>query len=414
MTARRVVVTGLGALTPLGNSVDALWSALVNGKSGISLIESFDTESFSVKICGAVKGLDSSEYLNPKEARKLDPFIQYGLIAAIQAVQDAGIADLSDEEKLNVGVAIGSGIGGIGTIEASCNILASSGPRKVSPFFVPGAVINMVSGNLAMRYGFKGPNIAMATACTTGTHSIGYGARTIAYGDADVMLAGGSEVATTPVGIAAFASARALSRRNDDPEGASRPWDRGRDGFVLGDGAGVVVLEEYEHARKRGANIYGELVGFGMSDDAFHVTAPPENGEGARLSMARAIQDANIALEDIHYINAHGTSTPAGDIAECNAIKRLLGSELAATVNVSSTKSMTGHLIGAAGAVEAIASLLAMKHNVVPPTLNLEDPDEGCDLNFTPNVAQERQVDVALSNSFGFGGTNGTLIFRRI
>lgn len=413
MGSRRVVITGTGMITPLGNSVTDSWDAAINGISGIGMIECFDTEDFATKIGGAIKGLDIERYLSKKETRKIDLFMQYGLVAAIQAVENAGLADCTDSEVLDrVGVAIGSGIGGLDTIERTYKSLLDGGPRKVSPFFVPGSVINMIAGNLAIKYGFKGPNIAITTACTTGTHNIGYAARTIAYGDADIMIAGGSEMATTPTGVAAFCSARALSSRNDEPERASRPWDIDRDGFVLGDGAGVLVLEELESAKRRGANILCELVGFGMSDDAHHITSPPENGEGAQLAMRRALSDAGLSADKVGYVNAHGTSTPLGDIAECRAIKSVFGSA-AENLKVSSTKSMTGHLLGAAGAVEAIFCINSLLYGVVPPTINLDNPDDECDLDFVPNSAKECEIDVVLSNSFGFGGTNGSLIFSK-
>lgn len=412
MQRKRVVVTGMGMVSPLGNSVSSNWDALMAGRSGIGFIERFDASGYATRIGGAVRNLPIEEYLNPKEARKIDPFIQYGLVAGIQAVEDAGLMAWEGLDKSRVGAAIGSGIGGLETIEANHRLILASGPRRVSPFFVPGSVINMIAGNLAIRFGFQGPNFAISTACTTGAHNIGYAARTIAYGDADVMLAGGAEMATTPVGIAAFSAARALSTRNEEPAKASRPWDRDRDGFVLGDGAGVLVLEELEHARSRGARIYAELVGFGMSDDAFHITAPPEDGAGAQLAMRRALADAGLPLEAVGYINAHGTSTPAGDLAEARAIRAVFGAH-ADQLMVSSTKSMTGHLLGAAGAVEAIYTVLALVKGAIPPTINLDNPDKDIDLDLVPHVARVRQVEVAMSNSFGFGGTNGSLVFRR-
>jgi len=413
MASRRVVVTGTGMVSPLGNSVEDSWAAALKGQSGIGLIERFDTEKFASKIGGAIKDLDIESYISKKDMRKIDVFMQYGMVAAIQAINNAGLNDCEDAELLDkVGVAIGSGIGGLETIERNYKALLEGGPRKVSPFFVPGTVINMIGGNLAIRYGFKGPNIAITTACTTGTHNIGYAARTIAYGDADIMIAGGAEMATTPTGVASFCSARALSTRNDEPQRASRPWDTERDGFVLGDGAGVLVLEELETAKKRGANIICELVGFGMSDDANHITSPSENGEGAQASMNRALNDAGIAVDKIDYVNAHGTSTPLGDIAECRAVKAVFGAA-ADSLKVSSTKSMTGHLLGAAGAIEAIFCINSIRDNIVAPTINLDNPSEECDLNFVPNTAQEGAVNYALSNSFGFGGTNGSLIFAK-
>lgn len=412
MSKRRVVITGMGMLSPLGNDVSSSWEGVLEGRSGIGMIDRFDTSEYNTRIGGAIKNLDLGSYLTPKEARKLDAFIHYGLIAAQQAVDDSGLEDYEALDRERVGIAIGSGIGGLEYIEKSVLTMASSGPRKVSPFFVPASVINMISGNAGIRFGYRGPNIAIVTACTTGTHNIGYAARTIAYGDADVMLAGGSEMATTRTGVAAFSSAKALSTRNDEPEKASRPWDKGRDGFVLSDGAGVVVLEELEHAKKRGATIYGELIGFGMSDDAHHITAPPADGEGAARSMSNALRDAGLKPQEIDYINAHGTSTQVGDVAEIAAVKRVFG-EHANQLAMSSTKSMTGHLLGAAGAVETIFSLLAIRDGVLPPTINLDSPDEGCDLDLVPNTCRKSDVRVALSNSFGFGGTNGTLIVCR-
>ncbi len=412
MSKRRVVVTGLGMVSPVGNTVDESWHNIVNGRSGIGPIEHFDTSAFNTRFGGSVRDLDVNQYISQKDARKMDIFIQYGLAAGIQAVQDAGL-ECNEEIADRIGVAIGSGIGGISAIEKNHGIVMSRGPRKISPFFVPGSIINMIAGHLAIKYGFKGPNIAITTACTTGTHNIGYAARTIRYGDADVMLAGGSEMATTPVGLGGFAAARALSTRNDDPQAASRPWDRDRDGFVLSDGAGVLVLEEYEFAKKRGAKIYAELSGFGMSDDAYHMTSPPADGMGAAAAMNNALKDGGISCEELSYINAHGTSTNAGDFAETNAIKAVMG-DFAAKVAVSSTKSMTGHALGAAGALEAIFCVLAIKNQVAPPTINLDNPDEGCDLNFVPNVSQEMTLETALSNSFGFGGTNGSLLFNKL
>ncbi|MDX5329400.1 MAG: beta-ketoacyl-ACP synthase II [Marinobacter sp.] len=412
MSKRRVVVTGMGMLSPVGNDVQSSWAAIRAGRSGIGLIDRFDATDYGTRIGGAIKDLDIEPYLSSKEARKLDAFIHYGLIAAQQAVDDSGLEQFGDLDKERVGIAIGSGIGGLEYIEKNVIQMEKSGPRKVSPFFVPASVINMISGNAAIRFGYKGPNIAIVTACTTGTHNIGYAARTIAYGDADVMLAGGSEMATTRSGVAAFSSARALSTRNDEPEKASRPWDKGRDGFVLSDGAGVVVLEELEHARARGATIYGEVIGFGMSDDAHHITAPPASGEGAGRSMVNAIRDAGLQPEQVDYINAHGTSTQVGDVAEVAAVKAVFGAH-AHKLAMSSTKSMTGHLLGAAGAVEAIFSILAVRDGVLPPTINLDEPDEGCDLDLVPHKSRDADVRIALSNSFGFGGTNGTLIVSR-
>ncbi|PMR75113.1 beta-ketoacyl-[acyl-carrier-protein] synthase II [Billgrantia endophytica] len=410
--ARRVVVTGLGLVTPVGNTVKESWESILAGKSGIAPIEHFDATSFNTRFGGSVKNFDISPYLNPKDARKMDLFIQYGVAAGAQAISDAGI-ECTEENAERIGVAIGSGIGGLPMIEHNHNALNKGGARRISPFFVPGSIINMISGNLAIQHGFRGPNIAITTACTTGTHNIGYSARTIAYGDADVMVCGGAEMATTPLGLGGFSAARALSTRNGDPQAASRPWDRDRDGFVLSDGAGVMVLEEYEHAKARGATIYAELTGFGMSDDAFHMTAPPEDGRGAALAMRNAIHDAGLDPSDVHYINAHGTSTPAGDLAESRAVKKVMG-DAAKSVAVSSTKSMIGHLLGAAGAVEAVFSVLAIRDQVAPPTINLDNPQEGCDLDYVPNTARERKIEVALSNSFGFGGTNGTLVFSKV
>lgn len=412
MAERRVVITGLGMLSPLGNDVASSWQGIKTGRSGIGPIERFDTEGYNTRIGGAIRDLDMEPYLSSKDARKMDAFLQYGLVAAQQAVEDSRLNEFEDLDKERVGVAIGSGIGGLEYIERNVLILAESGPRKVSPFFVPASVINMIAGNVAIRFGYQGPNIAITTACTTGTHNIGYAARTIKYGDADVMLAGGSEMATTRTGIAAFAAARALSTRNDEPGKASRPWDKDRDGFVLSDGAGVLVLEELEHARKRGATMLGEVVGFGMSDDAHHITSPPEQGEGAQRSMRNAIRDAGIDASEIGYINAHGTSTQVGDLAEVAAVKAVFG-DAAYKLAMSSTKSMTGHLLGAAGAVEAIFSVLALKEGLLPPTINLDNPDQGCDLDLVPHKARNADLRYALSNSFGFGGTNGTLIFRR-
>ena len=411
MSRRRVVVTGLGMLSPLGNSVESSWQAALAGKSGIGPIEHMDVSAFSTRIGGSVRDFDVELYMAAKEARKLDLFIQYGLAACIQSLQDSGL-EVTDENRDRIGVVMGSGIGGLTNIEKNCEQLLNSGPRRISPFFVPGSIINMVAGYLSIQYGLQGPNYALTTACTTGTHSIGMAARNIAYGEADVMVAGGSEMATTGLGLGGFAAARAMSTRTDDPQGASRPWDRERDGFVLSDGAGAMVLEEYEHAKARGARIYAELVGFGMSGDAYHMTAPPEDGRGGAKCMVNALRDAGLNPEDVDYINAHGTSTPAGDIAETCAVKSVFGSH-ARDLAISSTKSMTGHLLGAAGAVEAVFSVLALRDQVAPPTINLDNPDEGCDLNYVAHQAQQRKIEVTLSNSFGFGGTNGSLVFRR-
>jgi 3-oxoacyl-[acyl-carrier-protein] synthase II len=408
--SRRVVVTGMGMLTCLGNTVDSTWAGITAGKSGISLIDNFDTANFSTRFAGLVRDFDVEAYMPAKEARRLDEFIQYGLAAGIQAFSDAGL-QVTEENADRIGVAVGSGIGGLSSIERNKELMMADGPRKISPFFVPGSIINMTAGMLAIRLGLKGPNIALATACTTGTHCIGLAGRMISYGDADVMLAGGSEKSSCPLGVGGFAAARALSSRNDNPQAASRPWDKDRDGFVLGDGAGVIVLEEYEHAKARGAKIYAELIGFGMSDDAFHMTAP--SGDGAAAAMRNAIKDAGIAGDAIDYINAHGTSTAAGDVAESRAIEAVLGDH-AKKVAISSTKSMIGHLLGAAGAVEAIFSILAIRDNIAPPTINLDNPDEECVLDYVPNHARKMKIDTVLSNSFGFGGTNGSLVFRRI
>ncbi len=412
MSKRRVVVTGLGLVTPLGHDVESSWKNIVAGKSGVALIDHFDASDLSCRICSRVKNFDVTAYMTEKEARKCDYFIQYGMAAGMQAIQDSGI--IADETNAHrIGFAVGSGIGGLPTIEKYHEVLLESGPRRISPFFIPGALINMIGGNLSIKYGMKGPNIALVSACTTGTHNIGAAARTIAYGDADVMIAGAAEMATTKLGIGGFAAMRALSTRNDDPEKASRPWDKDRDGFVLGDGAGIVVLEEYEHAKKRGAKIYGELIGFGMSADANHMTSPDPEGKGGAASMDAALRDAGITCEQVQYVNAHGTSTPAGDELEVLGIKRTFG-DFAYKIAVSSTKSMTGHLLGAAGSVEAVFCLLALRDQVAPPTINLDNPSEGCDLNFVPHQAQAMKLDIVLSNSFGFGGTNGTLIFRKI
>ncbi len=412
MSKRRVVVTGLGILSPVGNSVTAAWDNILAGNSGISPITHFDATDFPVRFGGEVRDFDAADYIKGKEARRMGAFIHYGIAAASQAIADAGI-EITDENAARAGIAIGSGIGGLRGIEIAYQSYLDGGPRKISPFFVPGNIINMIAGNLSIMFGMKGPNIAIVTACTSATHNIGVAARTIAYGDADIMVAGGAEMTTCPTGIGGFAAARALSTRNDDPQAASRPWDADRDGFVLSDGAGILVLEEYETARRRGANLYCELTGFGMSGDAYHMTQPSEGGEGAAQCMDSALQDAGLNHADIDYINAHGTSTPAGDVAETLAIKRSFG-ELAGKVAISSTKSMTGHLLGAAGGVEALFTILALRDQVAPPTINLDNPDPACDLDYVPNTARDMQIDVAMSNSFGFGGTNGTLIFRRL
>lgn len=412
MSRRRVVVTGVGMLSPVGNTVEQTWSNILAAKSGVANITHFDTEGFGTHFSAGVKDFDLSHFLPPKEGKKMDLFIQYGMAAGIQAIADANL-EINDANADRIGVAIGSGIGGLPLIEKSHDALKRGGPRRISPFFVPGSIINMISGNLSIKFGMRGPNIAITTACTTGTHNIGASARMIAYGDADAMVCGGAEMATTPLGLGGFGAARALSTRNDDPLAASRPWDAGRDGFVLGDGAGVMVLEEYEVAKARGAKIYAELTGFGMSGDAYHMTSPPEDGRGAAASMRNAMRDAGLNGDQIQYINAHGTSTPAGDIAESNAAKLVLGTG-AEQVRMSSTKSMIGHLLGAAGAVEAIFCVLAIRDQVAPPTINLDNPSEGCDLNYVAHHAQETCIEATMSNSFGFGGTNGTLIFNKI
>ena len=412
MTRRRVVITGLGIASPLGSTVDGAWKNILAGHSGIGPITRFDVSAFATRFGGAVQGFNVDEYLTPKEARKMDPFMHYGYGSAVQAMNDSGLT-ITEANAARVGVIMGAGIGGLDTIEETdAKYLETKNPRKISPFFIPGSIINMVSGHISIRYGLQGPNLAVVTACTTSTHSIGLAARAIQYGDADVMIAGGAEMATTHLGLGGFCSVKALSERNDEPQRASRPWDRDRDGFVLGDGAGVLVVEELEHAQARGARIYAELAGFGMSGDAYHMTAPQESGEGARLSMINAVRDAGLKPEQVDYVNAHATSTPLGDKAETLAIKRAFGDH-AYKLAVSSTKSMTGHLLGAAGAVEAIFSVLAIRDQVAPPTINYENPDPDCDLDYVPNTARQMHLDVALSNSFGFGGTNGTLVFRK-
>ena len=412
MSKRRVVVTGLGIVAPVGNSVEQAWAAVVEGRSGIGPITHFDVSQFTTRFAGAVRDFDAGAYIPAKEVRKTDAFIHYGVAAAIQGLNDSGL-QVTEQNAPRIGVAIGAGIGGLGTIERNhAQYLELGSPRKISPFFVPGSIINMTSGYASIQLGLKGPNLAVVSACTTATHSIGLAARMIQHGDADVMLAGGSEMATTPLGLGGFCAARALSTRNDDPTRASRPWDRDRDGFVLSDGAGVLVLEDAEHARKRGARIYAELTGFGMSSDAYHITAPQEDGEGARSCMVNALSDARIAAEQVDYVNAHATSTPLGDKAETVAIKRAFGAH-AGRLAVSSTKSVTGHLLGAAGAVEALFCVLAIRDQVIPPTINYETPDPDCDLDYVPNTARKARIVTTMSNSFGFGGTNGTLIFRR-
>ncbi len=411
MTKRRVVITGLGIVSPVGIGVEEAWGNAVAGKSGIARITRFDASTFSSQVAGEVKNFDVTRYLSAKEARRMDTFIHYGMVAAIEAFQDSGI-EVTEENAEAIGVNIGSGIGGLPSIEETHNVYLSGGSRKISPFFIPGTIINMISGNFSIMYGLKGPNLAMVTACTTATHCIGSSARMIEYGDADVMVAGGSESTVCPLAIGGFSAARALSTRNDDPATSSRPWDMGRDGFVLGEGAGVLVLEELEHAKARGAKIYGELSGFGMSADAYHMTAPCEDGEGAARCMKHALRNAGLNPDEVDYVNAHGTSTPLGDIAETVALKRFFGDH-AAKLAVSSTKSMTGHLLGAAGGVEAVFSALSLHHQVAPPTINLFEQDPLCDLDFVPNVARQMKIDVAISNSFGFGGTNGTLVFKK-
>ncbi len=412
MSSRRVVITGLGAITPLANNVADTWDGIVNGKSGISPIDSFDISSFATTFGGVIRNFDISEYIPAKDAKRMDGFIHYGIAAGCQAIEDSGL-EVTEENAERIGVAIGSGIGGITGIEDCRMTYEKSGPRRISPFFVPGNIINMISGNLSIKYGLKGPNFAIVTACSTGTHNIGDAARLIKYGDADVMVAGGAEMCTTsPTAMGGFASAKALSRRNDDPQAASRPWDKDRDGFVLSDGAGVVVLEELEHALARGAKIYAEVIGYGMSGDAYHMTTPSIGGEGAARCMKNAMRDAKVNPEQIDYVNAHGTSTPAGDVGETLAMKAALGDH-AYKIAVSSTKSMIGHLLGAAGGIEAVLSALSVQNQIAPPTINLETPDPECDLDYVPNTAREMMIDYAISNSFGFGGTNGTLLFKR-
>ena len=413
MSTRRVVVTGLGLVSPVGSTVQSAWDAILRGESGIAPVTRFDVSAFPTRFGGAVREFDVAQYIPTKEARRMDEFMHYGVAAGIQAVSDSGI-DFSKTDPTRAGAVCGSGIGGLWTIEEDFEAyLKAMNPRKISPFFVPATIINMIAGHLSIRYGLKGPNLGVVTACTTSTHAIGLGMRSIQYGDADVIIAGGGEMATTRCGLGSFGQAKALSTRNDAPKEASRPWDKDRDGFVLSDGGGAVLLEELEHARARGARIYAEVVGFGMSGDAHHITAPPEDGEGARIAMVNSLRDAGLNAGDVQYVNAHATSTPLGDVAETVAIKRAFG-ERAYRIAVSSTKSMTGHLLGAAGVVEAIFSVLAIHHNVAPPTINYRTPDPDCDLDFVPNNARQMKIDVSLSNSFGFGGTNGSLIFRRL
>lgn len=413
MSQRRVVVTGMGIVSPVGSTIDSAWNAMCNGRSGIKTIESFNAEHMKTRIAGEVIDFDVSNYLSPREAKRMDEFVHYGFAAGVDALEDAGLTGEDtavDPER--IGCALGSGIGGLKTIEDGTEAYLKGGPRKVGPFYIPGSIINMIGGYLSIKYNLKGPNIAIVSACSTATHNTGSAVRMIQHGDADVMVAGGAEFATTPTSIAGFVSARAMSTRNDEPERASRPWDEERDGFVLSNGAGVLVLEELGHARKRGATIYGEVTGFGLSADAFHMTAPPDDGEGAARCMQNAIKDAGINPQDVDYINAHGTSTPLGDLAETIATKTTFGDH-AYKLAVSSTKSMTGHLLGAAGGVEAIFTLLSLRDGIIPPTINLENPSEGCDLDYVPNTAREVDIKIAVSNSFGFGGTNGSLVFRK-
>lgn len=414
MSKRRVVVTGLGIVSPVGSKLEKAWKNIIEGNSGINMIspDLFDATDFSVKIAGNVDDFDASEYITPKDQRKMDPFIHYGVGAGTDALKDSGL-EITEENAERTGVIVGSGIGGVGSIEKNSKAYLNGGPRKISPFFVPSTIVNMVAGNLSIIHGLKGHNMSPVSACATATHSIGDAARLISYGDAEVMLGGGAEMCSTPLGIGGFAAMRALSTRNDDPLAASRPWDKDRDGFVLGDGAGVLILEEYEFAKARGAEIYCELVGFGMSSDAYHMTSPSPDGEGAARCMNHALKDAGLNAEDIDYINAHGTSTPAGDVAETKAIRRAMGSH-ADKVAVSSTKSMTGHLLGAAGGIEAVFSVLAIRDQIMPPTINLDNQDPECDLDYVANTARQAKINVSMSNSFGFGGTNGTLIFKKI
>lgn len=413
MSKRRVVVTGLGIVSPVGSQVTEAWDNVVNGRSFIAPISRFDVSAYPTRFGGEVRGFSVEDYLPAKEARRMDHFIQYGYAASAQAFKDSGI-EVTEANAERIGVAMGAGIGGLDTIQQTHHkLIEAQGPRKVSPFFIPASIINMISGHVSIAYGLKGPNLAMVTACTTSTHSIGIAARTIQYGDADVMIAGGAEMAINPLGLAGFCQAKALSERNDDPAKACRPFDRDRDGFVMADGAGAIVLEEYEHAKARGARIYAEFVGFGMSGDAHHITAPPEDGDGARRSMQAALKDAGVNPSELQHVNAHATSTPLGDVGETMALKRALG-DSAHNVAISATKSITGHLLGAAGAVEAIFAILAIRDQVAPPTINLDNPDPRCDLDYVPNVARSMRIDVALSNSFGFGGTNGSLVFRRL
>ncbi len=412
MSKRRVVITGMGIVSPVGNSVQESWANILAGKSGINSLTNLETEGQSVTFGGSVKNFEITDYLKPKDAKKMDTFIHYGMAAGIQAIEDSGI-EVTEQNAERIGVAIGAGIGGLGTIERTADLFREKGAKRISPFFVPSSIINMISGNLSIKYGLKGPNFAIVTACTTGTHNIGDASRLIEYGDADIMVAGGAEMSTTNCGLGGFAAARALSTRNDDPSTASRPWDKDRDGFVLGDGAGVVVLEEYEHAKARGAKIYAEVLGYGMSGDAFHMTLPSKGGEGAARCMKNAMRNAGVNADQIDYINAHGTSTPAGDQAETDAAKLALGDH-AYSIVMSSTKSMTGHLLGAAGGIEAIFTALALKDQIAPPTINIFNQDENCDLDYCANEAREMKMNYAISNSFGFGGTNGTILLSKI
>ena len=412
MSKRRVVVTGLGIISPVGNDIATAWKNVVEGRSGIGPITHFDVSAFATRIAGEVRDFDPTRWIAPKEVKKMDLFIQYGLAASLEAVKDAGL-EVTEANADRCGAALGAGIGGLGGIEKTTEAYLNGGPRKISPFFVPSTIINMLPGHLAIMLGMKGPNLSAVSACTTATHNIGLAMRLIQYGDADVMVAGGAECSTTPTAIGGFIAARALSSSNDDPARTSRPWDKDRDGFVLSDGAGVLVLEEYGHAKARGARIYAELAGFGMSDDAFHMTAPPEDGSGAAASMRNAVRDAGVGVDTVDYVNAHATSTPLGDVAETRAIRSCFGAH-ADRLMVSSTKSVTGHLLGAAGGVEAIFSVLALHEGVIPPTINLDAPGEGCDLDYVPHTARRKAIATAVSNSFGFGGTNGTLLFRRL
>ena len=413
MSHRRVVVTGMGIVSPVGSTINTAWNAICNGRSGIRGVASFDADHMKTRIAGEVIDFDVADYLSPREAKRLDEFVHYGFAGAVDALEDSGLLEEdSTHNPERVGCALGSGIGGLKSIEDTTRAYMAGGPRKVSPFFIPGSIINMIGGYVSLKHNLKGPNLAIVTACSTATHNMGTAMRMIQYGEADAMVAGGAEFATTPTSMSGFISARAMSTRNDEPEKASRPWDENRDGFVLSNGAGVVVLEELEHAKSRGAKIYGEVIGFGMSADAFHMTAPPEDGEGAARCMQIAMNDAAVNPQDVSYINAHGTSTPLGDLAETVATKTIFGDQ-AYKVAISSTKSMTGHLLGAAGGVEAIFSLLSIRDGIIPPTINLENPSDNCDLDYVPNTARETDVNIAISNSFGFGGTNGSLVFRK-